>query len=241
MAPIFTPDGTEVEEVILPDGSEAFEVIAPDGTVVFEGIPDSDHQWLWDEGQGESLVDNIGDADATREGATWSEDTNAVGGWWLEFDGSDNYVDLPIIDELDGGQFSIAITVYTDTINQDGFIWNQTDDNRFSIALDDASIQCEGVNSDSFGGSWSNPPESTLFRLGVAFDFTNGDVEIYRDGDRVDDGTDAPGTGSATAHEIGRTIGGGNEFEGVLDHPVAAYELWDSNDFTGDYGEQPWS
>ena len=41
--PIFTPDGTEVEEVILPDGSKAFEVIAPDGTVVFVGdaIPDS--------------------------------------------------------------------------------------------------------------------------------------------------------------------------------------------------------
>ena len=40
--PIFTPDGTEVEEVILPDGSKASEVIAPDGTVVFEdAIPDS--------------------------------------------------------------------------------------------------------------------------------------------------------------------------------------------------------
>ena len=37
--PIFTPDGTEVEEVILPDGSEASEVIAPDGTVVFDAIP----------------------------------------------------------------------------------------------------------------------------------------------------------------------------------------------------------
>ena len=40
--PIFTPDGTEVEEVILPDGSAAAEVIAPDGTVVFDDtIPDS--------------------------------------------------------------------------------------------------------------------------------------------------------------------------------------------------------
>ena len=41
MAPIVTPDGTEVEEVILPDGSEASEVIAPDGTVVFDAIPDN--------------------------------------------------------------------------------------------------------------------------------------------------------------------------------------------------------
>ena len=207
-------------------------------------IPDSgaDHQWLWDEGSGDTLADNIGNKDQTRQGADWAEDSDAVGGFWLDFDGNDNYVEVPIIDELDGGQFSIAITVYTDNINQGGgFIWNQTDDNRFAIRLNDASIRCEGRDSDSFGGSWSNPPESTLFRLGVAFDFTNDDIEIYRDGDRVDDGTDTPGTGSATSHEIGRIVGGGNEFEGVLDHPVAAYELWDSDDFTDDYDEQPWS
>ena len=207
------------------------------------GIPDSgaDHQWLWDEGSEDTLADNIGSKDQTRQGADWAEDSDAVGGWWLDFDGVDDFVEVPIIDELNDGQFSIAITVYTDNINQDAFIWNQTDDNRFAIRLDDGSIQCEGLGSDSFGGSWSNPPESTLFRLGVAFDFTNDDIEIYRDGDRVDDGTDTPGTGSATSHEIGRIVGGGNEFEGVLDHPVVAYELWDSDDFTDDYDEQPWS
>lgn len=38
---IFTPDGTEVSEIVLPDGSTASEVVAPDGTTVFGGIPDS--------------------------------------------------------------------------------------------------------------------------------------------------------------------------------------------------------
>jgi len=42
MAPIFTPDGAEVSEVILPDGASASAVIAPDGSAVFSAIPDSD-------------------------------------------------------------------------------------------------------------------------------------------------------------------------------------------------------
>jgi hypothetical protein len=35
--PIFTPDGSEVSEIVLPDGERASEVVAPDGSVVFEG------------------------------------------------------------------------------------------------------------------------------------------------------------------------------------------------------------
>jgi len=38
--PIYTPDGSEVSEIVLPDGSAASEVIGPDGNVVFEAGPD---------------------------------------------------------------------------------------------------------------------------------------------------------------------------------------------------------
>jgi len=38
--PIYTPDGSEVSEIVLPDGSTASEVIGPDGSVVFEAGPD---------------------------------------------------------------------------------------------------------------------------------------------------------------------------------------------------------
>jgi len=44
--PIYTPDGSEVSEIVLPDGSTASEVIGPDGNVVFEAgsdIPDSEN------------------------------------------------------------------------------------------------------------------------------------------------------------------------------------------------------
>jgi len=51
--PIYTPDGTEVSEIVLPDGSTASEVIGPDGNVVFEAGPDIP----------DSGVDNWEDAD----------------------------------------------------------------------------------------------------------------------------------------------------------------------------------
>jgi len=38
--PIYTPDGSEVSEIVLPDGSTTSQVIGPDGTVVFEAGPD---------------------------------------------------------------------------------------------------------------------------------------------------------------------------------------------------------
>jgi len=38
--PIYTPDGSEVSEIVLPDGSTASEVIGPNGNVVFEAGPD---------------------------------------------------------------------------------------------------------------------------------------------------------------------------------------------------------
>src|SRR6056297_1479058 len=38
--PIFTPDGSEVTEIVLPDGSTASQVVGPDGSVVFDAGPD---------------------------------------------------------------------------------------------------------------------------------------------------------------------------------------------------------
>lgn len=37
---IFTPDDSEVSEIVLPDGSQASEVVAPDGSVVWTAAPD---------------------------------------------------------------------------------------------------------------------------------------------------------------------------------------------------------
>jgi len=62
--PIYTPDGSEVSEIVLPDGSTASQVIGPDGNVVFEAGPDIP----------DSVIDDFNDGqfDADLTGWSWS-------------------------------------------------------------------------------------------------------------------------------------------------------------------------
>ena len=142
MAPIVTPDGTEVEEVILPDGSEAVEVIAPDGTVVFEGpIPDSgeDHQYVAD-GFDDPWLDRIGDADMQVFGlsaSTFGNGETSVSG-----DGTDEY------GLADGPQF-----IFNKESFGVAFTFETTDsDAQFGVVQEHVSeINVAGVGVESGG------------------------------------------------------------------------------------------
>ena len=116
--PIFTPDGTEVEEVILPDGSEASEVIAPDGTVVFEDpIPDSGLLHDYDADQlgltgGDTVntfTDQEGDQGASASGSPTFRESAINDEAAVEYDGSN---DGHIASGVDVGQPLVIITVY---------------------------------------------------------------------------------------------------------------------------------
>jgi len=66
--PIYTPDGSEVSEIVLPDGSTASEVIGPDGNIVFEAgpdIPDSVVAQYRFEDQTDPTSDAVGSNDAS--------------------------------------------------------------------------------------------------------------------------------------------------------------------------------
>ena len=89
--PIFTPGGTEVEEVILPDGSEASAVIAPDGTVVFEdAIPDS-ALYYW-----ETPTDGVSDGDTPDN---WTDEVDSLD---MELTGITYRTDVDGQDAYDG-------------------------------------------------------------------------------------------------------------------------------------------
>jgi len=70
--PIYTPDGSEVSEIVLPDGSTASEVIDPDGNVVFEAGPDIPDSvlaqdlvawWRMGDDDGDALIDSANTSD----------------------------------------------------------------------------------------------------------------------------------------------------------------------------------
>jgi hypothetical protein len=70
--PIYTPDGSEVSEIVLPDGSTASEVIGPDGNVVFEAPPDIPDEsiYLHDDWGDNKLQNREGTATTTTNGVT---------------------------------------------------------------------------------------------------------------------------------------------------------------------------
>ena len=149
--PIFTPDGTEVEEVILPDGSAASEVIAPDGTVVFdvadsEVLNQADSVWWADEGSGELVSDSVSNNDGTINNVDWTtgESTGSTedgeGGIYLNF--FDGNVDFGSI--YTGGDFFYCI--FARPTDAGG--------SNFSVFGDSDPDDIFGVDLNSSGGSW---------------------------------------------------------------------------------------
>src|SRR6056297_552490 len=92
--PIYTPDGSEVTEIVLPDGSTASEVVAPDGSVVFEAgpdIPDSGiAQYEWEQ----DVTDSWNGYDGTDNTSAGYSTDNQEGTYSKAFDGTDDYVNI---------------------------------------------------------------------------------------------------------------------------------------------------
>jgi len=121
--PIYTPDGSEVSEIVLPDGSTASEVIGPDGNVVFEAGPDipdsgvSRYTFNNADTSGGTAIDSWGNNDATINGAT----TGVSGelGEAYDFDGTNDYVDTPV-SPISGGM-SISVWANASSSQNGGF------------------------------------------------------------------------------------------------------------------------
>jgi len=146
--PIYTPDGSEVSEIVLPDGSTASEVIDPDGNVVFEAgpdIPDSGvARWTFDNGDTNSgtAVDIWGSNDGAIDGATTGVSganqtytTNEA----YEFNGSGDNIDINSWSNIgfsNNDPFSIACWLNTDTTSSRQRVWGTEDGNSRGFILD---------------------------------------------------------------------------------------------------------
>jgi hypothetical protein len=170
--PIFTPDGSEVREIVLPDGSTASEVVAPDGSVVFDPIPDSlISYWTFDDADtsGSTAIDTVGSNDGTINGATTgvsgaNEDyaTNEA----YSFNGIDDFVDVGTL--VGSGDQSVACWINPDTLSPVERAWiygaEDTDGGLFSVVLDNngslafaarSGKGLLGVSNSLSAGSWS--------------------------------------------------------------------------------------
>lgn len=95
MSPPISFDGADVSGITI-DGQDVSEVTV-DGSVVWQAnaIPDSvTNRWPTTAGSGTTLTDDIGTADGTTNGATWTASADAEGGYYLDYDGTDDFTEV---------------------------------------------------------------------------------------------------------------------------------------------------
>jgi len=191
--PIYTPDGSEVSEIVLPDGSTASQVIGPDGSVVFEAgpdIPDSvDNHWPFDQDNGSGVNDQIGSLDSTSFAGnpTWVSDSNAVNGYYLALDGDDG-VNLPdgAFSYIDSSNYTLTAWVYhtgssseqtilnNDDGDTDGFFWEINTEDYLSMGH-------TGIGGFRGSTSTVQVPQNQWVFVAVRYDNSNSEIEFIAD------------------------------------------------------------
>jgi len=255
MAPINLPDGSQVSEIVLPDGSTASEVLAPDGSRVFPAIPDSAvSQFRFDDGSGTTLTNVFsGQPDATINGPDFVADSDLVGAFGLDFVAANN--DFVEINSnygfVDGSKdFSFAITINLDNASADEVIWSGSDGSNYIFSVNVSANTSGDIAAGYFNGSnfvyerSISPanPQSRL-RLGVAFDNTNDDADLFINGSQLSDSADSGGVnGSLTSgNYIGAKTNDLDFTDMVADNPIWYDDLLTETEFGQDYDAQPWS
>jgi len=227
--PIYTPDGSDVTEVVLPDGSTASEVVAPDGSVVFEAgpdIPDSGvSRWTFDNEDTESgtAIDSWGSNDGTINGATTgvsgANQTYSTAEAY-SFDGNDD-VDFGDISEVKGvSEVSISAWVKPSSSSVAGIILGSypSADNALFIAEDDGGYWARVENSNTRAEIRSGSFNTGVWQHWIAT-YNSGELTLYIDGSEFDTDTGGPSVTSGSIGDIYAGLGtsGSYYFEGDQD------------------------
>ena len=103
--------------------------------------------WSFDEGEGATVHDGIGNNDGTIHGASW---VPGLSGWGLRFDGQDDFVEVPNDNSLSiSGPFTIEVWVM-------GYEPAEGIRNQVLVAKDDGA--CHRTGKTSHLGTGENRP-----------------------------------------------------------------------------------
>ena len=229
-----------------------------DGAEIFD-IPDSGdtHQWPYSEGEGTTVEDFIGDLDGTINGASWVDDSDAVGGHALRFDEDNVNIDATTDLNPEESSFSYAITIDIDSTDPTQVavthISTQSTDHLLSLGTHDGNEWFWGVMVDGnsqllsleSNTSESLPNQGKVRVLGT-WDHEEQDGDLYINGevDSNDAGTDVTDMTSGSSpgvHRHGNDDNNNRPINADLDNPAVWANKVDSNTALDDYNEQPWS
>jgi hypothetical protein len=222
--PIFTPDGSEVSEIVLPDGETASEVVAPDGSVVVvRQLADSViARWNFeDDTDTTTILDGVNGFNGTNSGVTYSTDSE-VDSLAGEYDGSSFFT----TDDWAGGLSALSFGGYIkettgnsrrriiagSNLNIRLFL-NQVENNGFTLNINDEVLR-EGSLSYTVGN---------YEFVAIVYDKTglgDGNTAKIFTGDANEVAAGSPSTADvdfATNIEYGRKYGGGDPWVGLCD------------------------
>lgn len=219
------------------------------------------HHWRMDEGTGDTVADNIGTADGTRNGPTWTSGT-WVGDYALDGDGTDDYVETTswgtFGSQMDSNwavSFSINTPTTTDGMLPLGVVNSDFTNTFFLVTLNgpaDGSVQFN-INDDSdnqlrvygTGISANTNHRIVLNKTGN----TGSAIEIYIDGTSVST-TIADDQNPTNFSDFVRPVtlfarnNGGSinaNYEGVLDDVLIYDSDLTDQEIQDDYDRQPWT
>ena len=188
--------------------------------------------WSFDEGTGSTAYDIVNSNDGTISGASWvGVDYKTA----LQYDGSDDYVEVSDSDDFDVTDLSIDMWVKFNTIPTDtnyGLVYK---DDQFALSFLGSSQNLKfALFGDASYGNKTSWNTNRWYHIVVTFDDANNTVKFYVDGklDATDTGMNENLDPSSEVMHIGKS-----GFNGVIDEvflydkPLTSDEVNTSYDF----------
>jgi len=159
--------------------------------------------WHFDEGSGTTAYDTSGnDNDGTINGASWVDGKFGKG---LNFDGTNDYVNVPDSDSLDVTSITMSVWVYQKERSAPDYDRPVAKDRAYEIGIrtDNGNISF-AINND-VGWTWRTTddvvPLNTWTFVAITYDSATGEVKVYKNGVLVHTFTES-GNISASAYNL---------------------------------------
>jgi len=249
MIPPTSIDGTDITGATI-DGTDVQEITV-DGQTVFSAVGDAFApnplvQYPMDEGSGSTISDAFAqEPDGTFSGPTFISDSDLVGGFGVDFDGSNDEINLTNPAYLQTPfTVTILVTVELDSIANDQTFFNLISDSGLVVALG-TSVSNNGElatrnqsGSVSLSGALSI---STKHRVGAVYK-SSSTSEIIIDGVKNQDGTNTCRAGGPSV--LGNrddSSQGDFTMDGRLDNFVVYDRELNASEIQADFDAQPWT
>ena len=227
-----------------------FSYIAPGSAV---------HNWQYTEGSGTNAADAIGSADATLSLSSMWSSGNWLGGYSVEGDGTDDYVELGELgswgSNINDG-FAVLLSFESTSFSDESFMgtFNSADNTGLDIRNESSSAgQIEVFLRPSSGTAANFETTGTYddgnkHRLVVQSpDPQNDSIEVWIDGSQVSTSGATTATGTLSEFDFPLVQNARNNAGSIelhtndpIDNVVLCSDALTSQEITDDYNAQPW-